>query len=277
MTIRLCVGPRCRDYGQHSAETCREGCIGCAPRPAVVGRLCRVCCRNIGINAILAARAHADLEVDLVNVGGGGGGGGSNPFPSVSFDSHTSQARASIHTILASWGGLISDESGSPAPRSGFRLKLVPIAPGVQGPQALVSALHVKHHLLPLPNGVLGPLKQVTVRVPETGIGFLGAYISAHRWWLAGHPLAEHACAELADLVSDGLWQQEKVRAGKVHIGPCPKCGADLTAVIQRTDAGAGSAAVCTGPDRHRWEAYEWSTLRKQMRRAETATAGGQE
>jgi hypothetical protein len=117
MNVRLCLSPRCRIYGDHDAARCRDGCTGCAPRPATVGYLCRPCCDGLGENGILAAALHGELEQDLVAGGGGtGGGGGVNPFPSVSFDSSVSAARAQIQANLAGWCRVIVEEGGFAPP-----------------------------------------------------------------------------------------------------------------------------------------------------------------
>lgn len=238
----LCVNPRCRDFGQHLAEHWHDNCRGCQPRPAVIGNLCASCCANLGRDAIAATQLYLELEGDLVITGAGTGSGGVNPFPGISFNDGAAATRDEINSILSSWCKLIVEEGGFPPP----------------GP--------ANWRLQRLPHGAQGPRNRMPYREP--GIGYLGDFIRRHRLWLATHLAAGDACDEIAGLVAEASFRQEKTRAAKVELGSCPECGYGLTAIIGRADAGAGAAIVCAGEEKHRWAAHEWAALFKQMRRA---------
>lgn len=223
--IQPCANPRCHDYGQHLADACRDGCRGCAPRPATIGNLCRTCTDGIGRDARAAAVLHAELEIDLVSTGSSGGGSG-NPFPTLAFDPRTAEARATIAHTLASWVKLVAEESGYALPEIGWRI--LPVGPGLEGPA-------------------------MRLRIIDTGLDYLAAWLDLHRAWIAAHGAAGDACDELAALVHHGRRRQDHHRPGIVHeIGACPTCGAAVTAIVRRDDP-TPTEAVCAGDQPHRW------------------------
>jgi hypothetical protein len=112
----LCQSPRCRIPGRHTEACPGESCKGCQPGHAADGaRLCLVCTKRIGDNAVKLAMLYGELELVLKAIGNGERssskpGSGTPPRDAVV------EMRATIRHLLASWCRLVSEERGITLP-----------------------------------------------------------------------------------------------------------------------------------------------------------------
>jgi hypothetical protein len=117
MTQIACLNPRCAIPRRHRDDCAGEPCKGCLPGWAADGlRLCAVCCRRLGENAVKAAGLHGELELMLRPSGTDGQATGKPGSASPPRDAVVAM-RTEIRAVLVSWCRLVSEERGIGLPR----------------------------------------------------------------------------------------------------------------------------------------------------------------
>jgi hypothetical protein len=112
MTPPLCLNPRCAIPRRHRDDCDGDQCRGCLPGWAADGlRLCAVCTRRHGENAVKAAELHGELELMLRPSGSGGQVTGKPGSASPPRDAVVAM-RTEIRAVLASWCRFIAEERG---------------------------------------------------------------------------------------------------------------------------------------------------------------------
>lgn len=106
------------------------------------------------------------------------------------------------------------------------------------------------------------------IALPEDRPIRLGAYVNTHRAWLAAHPAAGDASAELRQLVNDARRVAYPEVSGTTRdLGTCPVtedgavCGGKLRGVMRRTDSFLPSWVLCDREREHAWDATQWIEL----------------
>lgn len=106
----------------------------------------------------------------------------------------------------------------------------------------------------------------------------LGAFVHAHRHWLAASDFADEVADELASLRSRA-WATAYPEGVSVRlIGPCPehdtaasapdpeaRCPGSVKAHMRRADSLLPSKVVCDVNSQHEWPAERWRTLGRSM------------
>jgi hypothetical protein len=218
----LCASPRCHDTGKHQPDCADERCRGCLPKQAGASlRLCYDCADRIGTDATAAAVLHAELEGHLA-VGGTGGGFGGNPHPSLVINDAVVEVRGLINGRLNSWVRLIHDEAGYALPEPGWRI-------------------------LPLPPGVHGPARRL--KLVDTGLDHLAAWLALHARWLAAHDAAGDCADEMADSVGQARRMRQHSGTRVAELGPCPRPGCDgqLRGIVRQADNHTPTEVRCNG------------------------------
>lgn len=105
--------------------------------------------------------------------------------------------------------------------------------------------------------------------LPDDTMPALAAYIASSALWLAAHPAAADASAELAELVALAHPIAYPSGTRVVQVGPCPHagCAGTIRALLRRVDSLLPSSIVCDADDQHAWPASEWLTLGREIRR----------
>lgn len=232
MTRLLCAAPRCRIPHRHT-DTCPGTCGGCQPAQAADGiRLCGHDLGRLADNATKLGRLHTELE-HVLKAAGQTGPSSSKPGPGTPPRDAVVEVRAEIRHVLTSWCRLIADERG------------------LQLPQ--------RWAVQTLPEGFIGPPRRV--QRPDDTIPAVARYIAKHAEWLAAQDYAGDAADELATLVGRA-WGLAYPSGGRlVHLGPCPQCDGQLTAIVRTVDQQLPSEVVCDGEQAHRWPADRWREL----------------
>lgn len=108
------------------------------------------------------------------------------------------------------------------------------------------------------------------VELPRDEVADMSEYVARHAHWLAAHPAAGDASAELRELAvrAHRIAYPDGTRV--VAVGPCPRDGCDGTirAVLRASDSLLPSRIVCDANADHVWPADQWLTLGRQLRRA---------
>lgn len=107
------------------------------------------------------------------------------------------------------------------------------------------------------------------IHPPADNIGAIGGYLARHATWLAAHPAAGDAAAELHHLVHTAWPIAYPTGARVFPVAPCPEpgCPGTLKAILRTTDSLLPSALACdTGPE-HVIPADRWLTLGRTLNR----------
>src|SRR5690606_6490509 len=108
------------------------------------------------------------------------------------------------------------------------------------------------------------------IDLPRDEVAAMGDYIARHAHWLAAHPAAGDASAEMRELAvrAHRIAYPDGTRV--VAVGPCPRDGGGGTtrAVLRASDSLLPSRIVCDANADHVWPADQWLTLGRQLRRA---------
>ena len=108
------------------------------------------------------------------------------------------------------------------------------------------------------------------IDLPRDEVAAMGDYIARHAHWLAAHPAAGDASAEMRELAvrAHRIAYPDGTRV--VAVGPCPRdgCGGTIRAVLRASDSLLPSRIVCDANADHVWPADQWLTLGRQLRRA---------
>lgn len=249
MTL-LCASPRCYLPGRH-AEGCDDrDCRGCQTARAADGlRLCLHCGDRIAVDAVKAASMDPALALALTPQGEPGRRG---DHGGITLSDAALDARTMLRAVLTSWCRMVAEERG------------------IQLPGAWVT---IGRTLVPLPNGVEGPLDRTVVREYRTDERpmALGAYIATHARWLAAHPAAGECADELADLARQTHAAAYPSGTRVIPVGPCPAtvddqpCAGQIRALL-RTDASLlPSAVACDTVEEHAWSPDQWRALGRHM------------
>lgn len=104
-----------------------------------------------------------------------------------------------------------------------------------------------------------------TVRLPLRTVPALAAFLRRHLAWLATHPAAEDAAAEIDALVRRTLPITRPRPERRVSVGPCiaAGCHGRLTAVVREPGALHPSAVECNADRTHRWPSDRWRALHR--------------
>jgi len=107
------------------------------------------------------------------------------------------------------------------------------------------------------------------VEPPRNEVSDMSEYVARHAHWLAAHPAAGDASAEMRELAvrAHRIAYPDGTRV--VAVGPCPYDGCDGTirAVLRASDSLLPSRIVCDANADHVWPADQWLTLGRQLRR----------
>jgi hypothetical protein len=104
-------------------------------------------------------------------------------------------------------------------------------------------------------------------KYPADDVHSIAEFVSRHSQWLAATEYAGEAADELASLASRawGLAYPNGTRLA--HVGPCPLCDGELTAIVRATDATLPSQVVCSATESHLWPADRWRVLDRLVQR----------
>lgn len=107
------------------------------------------------------------------------------------------------------------------------------------------------------------------VEPPRDEVADMGEYVARHAHWLAAHPAAGDASAEMRELAARAHRIAYPDGTRVVAVGPCPHdgCGGTIRAVLRASDSLLPSRIVCDANADHVWPASEWITLGRQLRR----------
>lgn len=99
----------------------------------------------------------------------------------------------------------------------------------------------------------------------------LGAYVATHARWLAAHPAAADASAEMADLARSCYAAAYPSDTRIIHIGACPAlvdgepCEGQIRALLRREASLLPSAVACDTVAEHAWTPDQWRALGRHM------------
>jgi hypothetical protein len=103
-------------------------------------------------------------------------------------------------------------------------------------------------------------------------LGTLATWIADHIHHLAQHPAASEAHDDITAAVRNAtrLIDTPPNRA-TIPVGPCPEpnCNGHVRAYIPRDTP---AHMTCNGPERHRWEAHQWTRAGQRILKARQET-----
>jgi hypothetical protein len=102
-----------------------------------------------------------------------------------------------------------------------------------------------------------------TVRLPLRTVPALAAFLRRHLGWLAVHPAAEDAAAEIDAVLRRSLRIARPRHERRIPVGPCiaAACRGRLTAVARDPDSAQPSAVECDTDPTHTWPPERWRAL----------------
>lgn len=233
----LCVNPRCRIPGRH-AEGCAGNCRGCQRAWSADGlRLCPVCARRIGENAVKLGKLYVELELVLRPSGAGGRSSGKPGSASPPRDDVVA-TRTEIRHVLAGWCRVVSEERGLDLPADE------------------VSAMGAYLRL----HGDWLAASDYADEVSDELAGLVG------RAWGLAYPNGTRRvrvgpCPRCGGVAS-GQWVVERLPAG--FIGPPNRSGM-LVAVVRDKDGKLPSEVYCDLVAEHEWDAPQWRQLDREV------------
>jgi hypothetical protein len=243
VTQLACLNPRCAIPRRHRDDCASDQCRGCLPGWAADGlRLCAVCARRLGENAVKAAELHGELEL-MLRPNGTGGQATGKPGSASPPREEIANMRREIRHILASWSQLIAEERG------------VHLPDGTE-PARVVKAMSDT----PIWRGQ-GTIEQAIAGPPSISVDQMAAFIRTHAEWLAAQEYAGEAADELASLVSRAWGLAYPSGTRRIEVGPCPRCDGTLTAIVRPVDSTKPTEVVCDGDEQHRWDSTQLRTL----------------
>jgi hypothetical protein len=100
---------------------------------------------------------------------------------------------------------------------------------------------------------------------PRRDVRSLARFLTKQLDWLAGHPAAGDAAAEIAGLVQSAEDAISPRGAARMELGPCDRSGCGGTVLVTaRGDSGTGSVQV--GCDAgHMWPTHRWLMLQHRI------------
>ncbi|MFI2242281.1 hypothetical protein [Streptomyces chrestomyceticus] len=129
--------------------------------------------------------------------------------------------------------------------------------------------------------GVLGSWARLVtearaVTPPGRTARTLASFLAGHAEWLAAHPAAGDAAAEVAQLVRRA--ERLTVPARRlITIGRCPEegCPGLLRSAVDPEGPHAPSEVRCDADPAHRWTGDRWAQLSRRLRAGDPGRAGG--
>lgn len=214
---------------------------------------CRGCLPALAADGMELCRYHCDrigadaleaakLDGDLaLALTGQGEPGVRGDHGGLSLNDQAAEARTMLRAILSGWCRLIAEERGIELP--GFR----------RGGEWVIT----------------------------DSVEAMGRYVAHHAQWLAAHPAAADASAELRDLLRQCRAAAYPSGTRVIDIGLCPvvdndqmPCGGKLRAMIRPGESMLPSAVGCDQDEAHRWGASEWRALGRTMGQRVVAVGG---
>lgn len=246
LSATLCVREGCalprrhRDGCDNQENLKDEGCGGCLPALAQDGlKLCMLHTERLGEDAVLCARLHTDLELQLRRSGRGEYTSGSRDKSNMP-DETVMNARRQLHVLLAGMVELMVFERGLSVP--GLKVSSRPT-------RDLVTAEQVTARLKV--DGVGGAGEIGTARQTASEVEVMAALIVRHAEWFAArddagaHSKALHdlGCRTKDDLSRGQVWSLAYPSRSKdfQEIGTCP------LAVTAYAVDGSTSEETCGG------------------------------
>jgi len=103
--------------------------------------------------------------------------------------------------------------------------------------------------------------------LPADDVITMGEYVARSGQWLAAHPAAADASAELAELVSRAHPIAYPSGVRTIEIGPCPHddCDGTVKAKMRAADSMLPSELVCSAEDEHVWPPAQWRSFGRTM------------
>jgi hypothetical protein len=111
---------------------------------------------------------------------------------------------------------------------------------------------------------------------PARTVPALAGFLGRHVDWLAAHPAAGDAAAEIGDLMGAG-GHATRAPARHIRVGPCidSRCSGTLAALFHDHAGRTPSAIVCDADNAHAWPPERWHTLRRLLHPGGPTAAGG--
>ncbi|WP_460624860.1 hypothetical protein [Kitasatospora kifunensis] len=105
---------------------------------------------------------------------------------------------------------------------------------------------------------------------PRRTVPALAAFLQCHAHWLAAHPAAREAAAELETLLNSARRTAAAPMARRIPVGRCvvEGCGGGLTAVLGQERNAPASSVECDRDETHRWPPQRWLELCGEERHA---------
>lgn len=262
MASLLCADDSCRIPRRHNTDCTNPDCGGCLKAQAADGlRLCWHDASRLAPNAVEAATLHAELAFQLAgssSSSGLGTIGQKNPGHGINLNPHVAEHRATIRQTLVAITTRIAEERGHTLPWK-------------WGPWELI----------PLDEGVHGPLARRRTRTIDHSTARLGSYIADNHQWLAAHEEAGQFATELGDLVATGRSLRQASGTRIIEVGPCPQkthhdddtvtaCPGKLRALLRLEASLLPSEVHCDADEDHIWDSTQWMKLGRTMSRSTT-------
>lgn len=248
----LCVSPRCRRDPDGNPN----------PRYAADGlRLCPVCCRILGEDALIAAVRYRQLGLVLTGAGLAGEERTSRTKPDANLHLNLRAAalRRDIETTVGQLARLIAAERGFTWPTD-------------------VRVATRPHE------GFIGPMPLVRIR--SIRLAVLARFVARSAEWLSAHPSADLHAGTLRELATGAPYRIAFPGGVRRFVLPgmggeqylsCPEtvddgeaCPGVLWTVLRRDGDTLPSQIMCNHDDGHYWSISEWMRLgRRLIRRAE--------
>jgi hypothetical protein len=101
---------------------------------------------------------------------------------------------------------------------------------------------------------------------PADRVTAIAAWIDLHREWYAGRDFAGEISREMAELVRAARPVAYPSGTRRFSVGGCPRCGADLVAILRRETSLLPQELVCAEDTSHTWTRAQWLALGDQLR-----------